>query len=266
MQAGAFANPLGYVPRVVKFEVNLEVQEETFHVQDIPNKGKGIVAARPIRRGEFLFSEPPLFTLSPSPANSMILGALAKCTREQQRQYFSLANSYRMKLLPALAIFETNFLLLGKSTLYADRKQKETAGIFLLASRFNSSCTPNVSKSWDELRNEMVFRTLRDVAEGEELCFNYCDVLATKGERRSVLSAEFGFDCICDACRLEGELALESDKRRSAISRLFEEVGGCRNEPTLGIRKVRLTNRCLALPSQIIMYRPILAFCRYILP
>lgn len=239
MQMGAFANPLGYVPHVVKFEVNLEDQAETFYVNDIQDKGKGVVAARPIKRGEFLFSESPLFTMSPSPTNSTILGALAKCTRDEQRQYFMLANSYRERLLPALAIFETNFLLLGNGTLHGEPKRQESAGIFLLASRFNSSCTPNVSKSWDELRNVMVFRTLCDVAEGEELCFNYCDVLATKGERKEFLLSEFGFDCICVACRQEGEDTLQSDKRRSTVARLFEEVGRCGNEPTLGMRKVR---------------------------
>ena len=167
MQVAAFSNPIHFAKHDVQFSANVEEQEETFFVTDVEGKGKGVVAARPIKRGEFLLSEPPLFTLSPSPTNSMILGELTKCTREQQRQYFALANSYKTRLLPALAIFETNFLLLGHGNLYADAKQQETAGIFLLASRFNSSCTPNVSKTWDELRNVMVFRTLQDVAEGE---------------------------------------------------------------------------------------------------
>ena len=242
MQVGAFPNPVQFTSHVVKFEVNIEEQEETFFVQDVLGKGKGVVAARPIKRGEFLLSEPPLFTLPPSPTNSTILGALTKCSREEQRQYFALANTYKGRLLPALAIFETNFLLLGNGHLYADRRQQqeqETAGIFLLASRFNSSCTPNVSKSWDELRRVMVFRTLRDVAEGEELCFNYCGVLSTQEERKREMLEDFGFECLCSACRLEGEEALESDKRRSTISRLFDEVGRCGKEPTLGIRKVR---------------------------
>ncbi|KAI0346654.1 SET domain-containing protein [Trametopsis cervina] len=240
MRPGAFTNTLDYVPHVVKFEVNIEEQEETFHIQDVPNKGKGLVAARPIRRGEFLFSETPLFTLPPSPTNSMVLGALAKCTREQQCEYFTLANSYRKKLLPALAIFETNFLLLGRGLLKADPQAAESAGIFLQASRFNSSCTPNVNKIWDDLHGVMVFRTLRDVVEGEELCFNYCDVLATREQRTRELSTEFGFDCICEACCLEGEAALDSDRRRSSIARLFDEIGQCWKEPTLGIRKIQL--------------------------
>ncbi|EKM57569.1 uncharacterized protein PHACADRAFT_251260 [Phanerochaete carnosa HHB-10118-sp] len=232
---------------------SIEEQEETFFVQDVPGNGKGVVAARSIRKGEFLFSEPPLFTLNPSPTNSMLLGALSKCTRDEQRQYFTLANSYRKRLLPALAIWETNFLLLGNGTHLKAAPQPlgELAGIFLLASRINSSCTPNVSKSWDEIRNVMVFRTLRDVQDGEELCFNYCDVLSAQDERKRTLMEEFGFDCTCDACRLGGEEAVESDRRRTSILRLFDEVGRCAKEPTLGIRKIKLALQMLKEESLI---------------
>lgn len=241
---GALTGTIMSLPHVVKFAASIEEQEETFFVHDVPGKGKGVVAARDIKKGEFLFSERPLFMLNPSPTNSMLLGALSKCTRDEQRQYFTLANSYRKHLLPALAIWETNFLLLGNGTHPKAIPQPagELAGIFLLASRLNSSCTPNVSKSWDEIRNVMVFRTLRDIQDGEELCFNYCDVLATHDDRKQILSKEFGFECICDACRLEGEEAVESDRRRTSILRLFDEVGRCAREPTLGIRKVPITN------------------------
>ena len=239
MQVGAFPNSTMYPQHIVRFIDNIEEQQGRFYVQDISGKGKGIVAAHAIAKGEYLFTESPLFTLPPSPTNSTILGALTKCTREEQRQYFALANSYKSRLLPALAIFETNFLLLGNGNLQVDRRKgQEVAGIFLLASRFNSSCTPNVSKSWDDIHNVMIFRTLRDVAEGEELCFNYCGVLGTQEERKRELLEDFGFECTCAACQLEGEEALESDKRRSTIARLFDEVGLCGKEPTLGIRKV----------------------------
>lgn len=240
MPAGAFVNSSGYIPYVVKFAANLEEQEETFVVQDVPDRGRAVLAARSIKRGEFLFSEPPLFILPPSPTNSMVLGALSKCTREEQQQFFSLSNAYKGRMLPALAIFETNFLLLCNGGLQAAKNTEEKAGIFLLASRINSSCTPNVSKSWDDIRNTMVFRTLRDVEEGEELCYNYCEVLATKETRKRQLLEEFGFDCTCAACLLEGEEAAESDQRRAAVARLFDEVGRCGKEPTLGIRKVCL--------------------------
>ena len=88
------------------------------------------------------------------------------------------------------------------------------SGIF--ASRFSSACTPNVSKSWDDIPNAMIL--LRDVAEGEELRFSYCGVLRTQEEWKRRLLEDFGFECTGAACQLEGEEALESDKLRPAVT------------------------------------------------
>ena len=58
------------------------------------------------------------------------------------------------------------------------------------------------------------------------------------------LTAGNEFVCACDACELEGEEGEESDRRRTAIRRLFEDVGRCGKEPTLGMRKVRACASC----------------------
>lgn len=217
----------------------IESEEEIFSVQEVPNRGNGLVAVRAIGRGEVVLTESPLFSLTPSPSNSSVLSALSQCSRDEQRQFFALSNEYKGHLLPALGIFESNALYYHT----IDKREQgdgvqELAGLFLLASRFNSSCTPNVSRCWDPSQQLMIFRTLQNVQEGEELCFNYCDVLGTKEQRREDVMQERNFLCRCEACELEGDESAESDRRRSTIARLFEEVGGCGKEPTLGMRKV----------------------------
>lgn len=212
-----------------------ESAEEAFCVQEVPRKGKGLVAVRAIKRGELLLAENPLFTLPSSPSNSTILTALAGCSRDEQQQYFSLCNSHREDLLPAQGIFDSNALLIPSS-----EPDEQYEGLFLLASRFNSSCAPNVSKCWDPTLQAMLFRTLRDVEEDEELCFNYCDILGTRQQRRDQLLEERNFQCGCDVCELSEEQSKASDDRRTTISRLFEEVANCGKEPTLGMRKVSL--------------------------
>lgn len=211
-----------------------ETEEEAFCVQDVPLKGNGLVASRSIKRGELLLAERPLFTLPPSPSNSSVLVALAGCARDYQHQFFTLTNSHKDRLLPALGIFASNALCLP-----ASGPAQEQAGLFMLASRFNSSCAPNVSKCWDPTLHAMLFRTLRDVEEGEELCFNYCDVLGTREQRREEIMEERSFECRCDVCELDEEQSKLSDERRATIARLFEEVAGCGREPTLGMRKVK---------------------------
>ncbi|KAL6302697.1 hypothetical protein BKA93DRAFT_791621 [Sparassis latifolia] len=53
--------------------------------------------------------------------------------------------------------------------------------------------------------------------------------------------AVFVSECMCDVCTLYGETLAESDRRRTAIRRLFDEFGNCAKEPTLGMRKLNLS-------------------------
>lgn len=207
-------------------------------------EGVGLFASRAISKGAIVLCEAPMFTQPSPPArtNSTVMAALAQCTRDEQRQYFNLANAHKSKgpaapgtqpVLPALGIFETNALPCGKA------RSGRKAGVFLTAARLNHSCRPNLARSWDEASQQMTFRALRDVAEGEELCLNYVDVIGTRVQRTEELQSAYGFECVCEACALGFEELAESDRRRAAIRRLFEEVAVCGNEPTLGLRKVR---------------------------
>ena len=218
----------------------IETDEEVFSVKEVPNKGQGLVAVRPIGRGELLLTEAPLFSLMPSPSNSAVLFALSQCTRDEQRQYFALSNSHKERLLPALGVFESNALSYHTVDYDMDGVVQELAGLFLIASRFNSSCTPNVSRCWDPAQQIMIFRTMQSIQEGEELCLNDCDVLGTKEQRRDDIVQKRNFICRCEVCESEGQESAESDHRRSTIARLFDEVGGCGKEPTLGMRKASI--------------------------
>ncbi|KAH9852353.1 SET domain-containing protein [Lenzites betulinus] len=206
--------------------------------------GVGLFATRALSKGSVVLCESPILTQPPPPArtNSTVMVALSHCTRDEQRQYFNLANAYKAgprALLPALGIFETNSLPCGKA------RGGCRAGLFLTAARLNHSCRPNIARVWDQDAQQMTFRALRDVAEGEELCMNYVDVLGTRAQRAEELQTSFGFECVCDVCALGFEEQAESDRRRAALRRLFEEAALCGNEPTLGLRKVKLALQLL---------------------
>jgi hypothetical protein len=49
----------------------------------------------------------------------------------------------------------------------------------------------------------MVYRALRDVKEGEELCISYVEESEPKRERRKTLRENFYFDCSCHKCSTE---------------------------------------------------------------
>ncbi|KAL4246464.1 SET domain-containing protein [Abortiporus biennis] len=119
------------------------------------------------------------------------MSALSRCSKPQQDDFFSLHNCFGDALPPALGIFETNALPCGENDVHGDIAMK--GGLFLIGSRFNSSCTPNVNNHWDEKNGKEVFRAIRDIEKGEEMCIG------------------------CEACLLTGKELEESDARRETI-------------------------------------------------
>lgn len=213
-------------------------QDRAFEIQDIPDKGKGIIATRAILAGELILLEAPLFTL-PSPYdNSDVLAELVKLTESEQRDFFSLSNCHRGRFPPPIGICRTNALPCGdQSTLSGETAGR--SGIFLLGSRFNSCCIPNVNNFWVDRQEKISFRALRDIEAGEELCICYTELFSSRAERQRKGKLGFGFNCMCTACTLPEIAQTASDERRDSIQRLSEEIALCGYSPSLGIRKVR---------------------------
>lgn len=212
--------------------------DDDFIIQDIPGKGKGVIAARAISSGDLVLLESPLFTMTLSRTNTKILTAVSALTDSQQRQFFALANSLRGKLPPALGTFNTNVLPCGYNSNTTGHAATE-GGIFVIGSRFNSSCVPNINNYWDEQLRQISFRAVRDIVAGEELCIAYTDLLSVRDERRRELHEKFAFECHCTACSLSGAQLEASDGRRSRLRQLYQEIAGCGMNPALGIRKVK---------------------------
>ncbi|KAI0318847.1 hypothetical protein OF83DRAFT_890346 [Amylostereum chailletii] len=77
-------------------------------------------------------------------------------------------------------------------------------------SRFNHSCCPNVSYSFDDASFGIEIRAMRSIRAGEEMFVKYIDILEPFAERREAL-ARYGFRCACAAC----SDPVASDERRA---------------------------------------------------
>ncbi|PSS32132.1 hypothetical protein PHLCEN_2v2088 [Hermanssonia centrifuga] len=206
-------------------------------IQDISGKGKGVVAIRSFSRGEIVFSEHPLLTQNLTRNNTTVLSALAECTAVQREQFYSLYNCHADTLPAELGIFETNVLPCGGND--AHGHVAKLGGVFLFGSRFNSSCKPNVNNRWDGGTREVVFRAVRDIEVGEELCIGYGSLLAKRDERREELWRKFKFECRCEACMLQDQDLADSDTRRECLQILFREHSKrLRGDPMEGIGEV----------------------------
>ncbi|KAI0694026.1 hypothetical protein BC835DRAFT_1033159 [Cytidiella melzeri] len=216
-------------------------------IQDIPGKGKGVITRQHFSKGDVVFTERPLFTQTLTRSNASVLASLSSCTPIEREHFYSLHNCHGPRKYPReLGIFETNVLPCGSNDAHGHVAQQ--GGVFLFAARFNSSCVPNVNNRWDPERGQVVFRALRDIAPGEELCIGYGKLLATREERRAEMKRKFRFECQCEGCALEGEALEESDRRRRTLYELYGEhmrdgIDG--EDPMQGISEVMFALRCL---------------------
>lgn len=200
------------------------MSQPTFQVEDVTMKGKGVVAHTDIKAGTLILSEPPLFTLPrhvqrPSAVQPIIAKHLHVLTKEQQREFFSLQNSYP-NLPPLEGIFKTNAIPLGVNA--------TEGGLFLRCSRFNHSCLSNAAYSWNSKLSAETVYAVKDIKKGEEINVNYFSAQLwanPKVQRQALLLDEFGFTCCCQACNRPPPEVAASDERRQNIAVMDASLG-----------------------------------------
>ncbi|KAI0914716.1 heterokaryon incompatibility protein-domain-containing protein [Ustulina deusta] len=188
-------------------------------LQDVPGKGKGLVAVEKIAKGTRILSEEPIITIAPNGMNSKrlqisICQQVTTLSEHQQRAFLSMHNihPYKDAAERYLGIFKTNSL---PAEAVGDK-----GAIFLEACRINHACDNNAQKSWNEKIKRHTVHALRDIDKGEEITITYLGPLKNREARQKALQEKFGFTCLCRLCSLPPEQSQESDKRLEEIHRL----------------------------------------------
>ena len=107
------------------------------------------------------------------------------------------------------------------------------AALFSLICTLNHSCAPNITidygSGFGPVKADVV--ALRDIAEGEELCFSYLRKKLPLEERRHEL-LDYGFVCVCPLCLEQAEEAKSKQKQQSAAadsaSKSSDSIGASR--------------------------------------
>ncbi|OIW30394.1 hypothetical protein CONLIGDRAFT_714757 [Coniochaeta ligniaria NRRL 30616] len=193
-----------------------------YAVQEVPGKGKGLIALRKIRKGTRILCEEPLLTL-PQVGDQMDPELLASIIRqvdaltEDQRQIFlSLHNlhPYTNDAERYLGIACTVSLPID------DPDGRADGGVFLDASRINHACDNNAQKYWNTNIQRHTVHALEDIDEGKEITVYYLRTRRKREIRQATLRSDFGFNCSCRLCSLPPDENQRSDKRLEEIHRL----------------------------------------------
>lgn len=190
-----------------------------YTLRDIPGKGKGLVANRPISPGTLIICEPALFTTESLQNAATIEKDLATIVKalpkKDQVAFLSLHNNYPGKH-PFSNIIRSNGYPLGPSS--------DVGGVFLETARINHSCRPNAQHAWNDKLKTMLVHAVRNIAEGEELTLSYV-AGGPWSARQEHIRTFFGFRCTCDICSLPEDEQQVSDERLEKAQRLDEAIG-----------------------------------------
>jgi Leucine-rich repeat (LRR) protein len=193
-------------------------------VRATTDRGLGVFATAPIRQGDRILAEEPLLSRSVETmqqdaeqqggAEEGLRAALATLNEEQRQMFYSLAVA-KHREQSAHGIWLSNAYL-------TDRHPTQRTGIFHLISRFNHACCPVAHIAWNPTIKRMTVHALEDIPAEAEITVAYFST-GEGGARaawKARLQREFGFECTCSLCMLEGDALAQSDARQERIAEL----------------------------------------------
>lgn len=200
-----------------------------YSIQPIPGKGNGLIATRPIKRGEIILVESPVLKI-------MHVSEYELSMDDIRTQYDALNSETRDELLklyiaqkhektPENDIYDKVKKIVRsngfRETEYDDDDctlaKASYSVVFLNRSRFNHSCTPNATAISPQNGKHFI-PCVRDIAIGEEITLSYCNVKQKRDDRRRKLYQDYSFLCNCETCVLTGAQQALSDSRRAALA------------------------------------------------
>jgi len=190
-----------------------------YTLQDVPGKGKGLVATKKIAKSTRILSEEPIIIIPGNRLNMeqlkiSISQQVASLSEHQHRTLLSLHNihPHRDAAERYIGIIRTNSL--------PTEADGDKAAIFAEACRINHACDNNAQKSWNEKVKRHTVHALRDIEQGDEITITYLSPLKNRAARQKALQERFGFTCLCHLCSLPPEQSQESDRRLEEIHHL----------------------------------------------
>ena len=232
-------------------------------VTEFPGKGRGLVAARDIEKGELIFKDQVVIKLAADaegqfrgPNFMTSLKQQIDCLpSEAQAQYFKLtprdndANIYHVNRndWEVLRLFLANCktYILGRS---------QYGVLYLNIALVNHSCAPNATNRGLRIRKtegeedfeDRELWALKNIRKGEEISICYfMDVkqfVSIPRKRRTALKNELGFECKCPVCL--GHVPLQEKTLKKLIelhNKLNPKLSDWKREASLWSRIVDLT-------------------------
>ena len=193
-------------------------------VTEIPGKGRGLVAATDIEKGDLIFLDKPVIKLAVTaegrPVDSGIMTLLKKqlesLPAEAKLQFYKLKtrddlNAFFGRNEVLIRLFLSNGNKIYSNKELREGKEKYTSVLHLNIALLNHSCAPNTTQFSIEQKEQdgsedlsVELRAIKKIHKGEEITTCYFNDVKKLGciprKRKTVIKADFAFDCKCPVC------------------------------------------------------------------
>ncbi|ETS82058.1 hypothetical protein PFICI_07060 [Pestalotiopsis fici W106-1] len=203
---------------------------DKWHVEEVPNKGMGLVASRNLAMGDHIMSvSAAIMTdfdiwdhVSVDQVRRMQTEGISHLPKHHRDIFMNLsthdgADSHEEQIYK---IILTNAFDISDEEIITRPKGAKIVNFFTVfpeVSRMNHDCRPNAHYYWDpDTFTQNVFAT-RDILAGEEITITYVELLLPRDDRLARLDETWHFPCACTACTQVDRIVKASDDRIAQI-------------------------------------------------
>ncbi|GAB0136865.1 hypothetical protein EsDP_00005153 [Epichloe bromicola] len=191
-----------------------------FLEQDIPGKGRGIIATKLLHRGDRIFAHTPLLMIDADVFDgaefewsALEEEAVNNLPAESQKMFWELFG--QPVLHPVSGRIDPNAFDLDMSD-----DEDSYYGVFPETARMNHDCRPNAAYYFDNNTLTHYVHAITDIPPGAEISITYIDISMPRKKRVAKLLRTWGFNCSCSQCSLPSEFSRASDQRLDQLIKL----------------------------------------------
>ena len=198
-------------------------------VTEIPGRGRGLIAAKDIKKGELIFIDKPLievdktkFLADTAAESFLILKKIENLPSEAKLQFYRLKGSDNKSYED---LKSSQGELMGPVDVFLRNAAVKNLSFYLYLNiaLLNHSCAPNADSGHllemddaEKPYNRKEIRAIKDISKGEEITRSYLEevhhLFSSRQDRKMFIKEKFTFNCNCDVC-----CGLNMDQENMAI-------------------------------------------------
>lgn len=216
-----------------EFEVSFNNEDENlpFHIEQLGDKGNGVVANHRLARGDPVMAHTPVLLVHQAfreepdqDAQHRLLDLALASLPAHTADLFMGQMAHNPDEHPVAARLTTNAFRLD---LGGDDGQHY--GAFPEVGKTNHDCRPNAAYYVDQSTLMHITTAVRPIEAGEEITITYLDPLAPRADRQERAQSHWGFACTCPHCSALADEVTESDKRLKELKWIEGQLQDLRN-------------------------------------